>query len=249
MTTRPGANQFHGTLFYYFQNNVLNANSFMSNVYGIAKPVRRYNLYGGTIGGPVIIPKLYDGHNRTFFSIGYQGTKDLRYKLLISSVPTPAMRAGDFAGGATIYDPATTRPNAAGTGYLRDPFPGNRIPSGRFDPVAQKILEVGYPLPNQPGTANNYYRSGSDGRPADAINTRVDHNFGDKHRLTSRYLYQRQLNANLMTFPGRQERPAQATRCARTSSTMASRPTTPTCSGRTWSTTCISAFSGCIPRL
>ena len=73
--------------------NVLNANSFMSNYYGITKPVERYNLFGATIGGPVILPNIYDGHNRTFFSFGYEGTRHPGYSQMVSSVPTAAKRA------------------------------------------------------------------------------------------------------------------------------------------------------------
>ncbi len=202
MTTRAGTNRFHGTLFEYFGNNALNATSFMSNVYGASKPVQRYNLFGGTISGPLLLPKLYDGRNRTFFTFGYQGKRERGYNQIVSSVPVDSMRSGNFAGGATIYDPATTRRNPSGAGFIRDAFPGNRVPADHMDPVALKILEVGFPLPNLAGTANNYVRSGPEQSPGDNFNTRVDHSFSDANRLTARYLYRRQFATNLTAFPG-----------------------------------------------
>ena len=198
VTTRSGANQFRGTLFEYFGNAKLDASPFMSNVYGFPKPVTNGNTFGGTVSGPVLLPGIYNGRNRTFFTFGYQGNRNREYKQIVSSVPLAAMRAGDFSGGAIIYDPATTRPS--GTGNARDAFPGNRIPAERMDPVAVKVMEIGFPLPNQPGANNNYVNSGSDRAPADAFNTRGDHNISDRSRLTARYLYRRVFNNRLQTF-------------------------------------------------
>ena len=198
VTTRSGANQFRGTLFEYFGNGKLNANPFMSNAYGFPKPLTNANTFGGTISGPALLPGIYNGRNRTFFTLGYQGNRNREYKQIVSSVPLAAMRAGDFSGGATIYDPATTR--ASGTGNARDPFPGNRIPAERMDPVALKVMDIGFPLPNQPGANNNYVNSGSDRQPSDSFNARGDHNISDHSRLTARYLYRRVFNNRLQTF-------------------------------------------------
>ncbi len=198
MTTRSGANQFHGALFEYFSNGKLNANAFMSNFYGFPKPATNANVFGGTLSGPVLIPGVYNGRNRTFFTFGYQGDRNREYNQIVSSVPLPAHRAGDFSGGATIYDIDTTRPS--GSGYARDAFPGNRIPASRMDPVALKVMEIGFPLPNQPGAANNYVNSGANHGPKNAINTRGDHNISDRSRLTARYLYRQAFNTRLQTF-------------------------------------------------
>jgi hypothetical protein len=180
VTTRAGTNKFHGVLFHYFQNDVLNANGFMPNVYGTQKPVKRYNLFGGTINGPVVLPKIYDGHNRTFFTFAYEGIRPINYQQAVSSVPTSAMRAGDFTGQPVIYDPATTAPNASGSGYVRTPFAGNRIPSARMDPVSLNILKAGFPEANLPGTANNHFNSGSARNP---VNTHHE-----SERITGRRL-------------------------------------------------------------
>lgn len=202
VTTRSGTNEVHGALFHYFQNNLLNANSFFNNFYGNTKPVLRYNLFGGTMGGPVYLPKLYDGRNRTFFSFAYEGTRRKGYGQMVSSVPTPAMRGGDFSGQVAIYDPATTAPNPAGSGFIRTPFANNRIPATRFDPVSMAMLENSYPLPTRPGVANNYVRFGPTSSTANGVNARIDHNFNEKSRITGRYVYRASENLNLMRFPG-----------------------------------------------
>ncbi len=200
VTTRSGSNEIHGSFFYYFRNDALDANSFMNNVYGNDKPVDRHNLFGGTIGGPVRVPKLYNGRSRTFFSFGYEGLRKKQASQIVSNVPTGAMRQGDFTSQAAISDPATTR--REGTAYVRNPFPQNIVPTARMDPVALKILEYGIPLPSLSGTFNNYVRTGPATNTNNAVNARVDHNFTDRSRLTTRYTYRRALTLNLMRFPG-----------------------------------------------
>ena len=200
MTTRPGGNRIRGTLFEYFGNDALNATSFMTNFYGGTKPAQRSNLFGGTVSGPVFLPKLYDGRNRTFFTFGYQGERERGYDQVISAVPTASVRAGNFAGDAVIYDPATTKSTASG--FTRDPFPGNIVPANRMDPVALKVMEVALPLPNLPGTANNYVNGGASAAPSDTFNTRADHNFNASNRLTARYLYRRNFITNVVAYPG-----------------------------------------------
>jgi len=107
LTAKPGSNDFHGTLFYYFQNDKLNANAFFNNATGTALPAQRYNLFGAVASGPVMLPRVYDGHNRLFFTFACEGTRQIGYANTISSVPTQPLRAGDFSGLAALYDPAT----------------------------------------------------------------------------------------------------------------------------------------------
>ncbi|MBI3679591.1 MAG: TonB-dependent receptor [Acidobacteria bacterium] len=200
MTTRAGTNRLRGTLFHYFQNDALNANSYMSNTYGLRKPVVRQNLFGGTIGGPVFLPKIYNGRNRTFFSFGYEGIRSPNSSLFVSSVPTAAMRSGDFTGQSTIHDPATTRPQ--GNGFARTAFPGNKVPESRFDPVAMKMMEIAYPLPTLAGLANNYVNAGTGRVTRDNFNVRGDHNFNEKSRLTGRFIDTSARTLIALTFPG-----------------------------------------------
>src|SRR3989442_10627860 len=110
------------------------------------------------VGGPVLIPKLYNGRNKTFFFFGYQKLIEKKAAGQFGTVPTPAMKAGDFSFGGLgnpIFDPTTTRQLADGT-WVRDPFPGNIIPANRFDPVAQRVLEIDpWKAPNTTGTFNS----------------------------------------------------------------------------------------------
>ena len=157
---KSGTNDFHGRVFEYFRNTVLDARNF----FAATRDVNKQNEFGASVGGPIL-------KNRLFFFATYDG---FRYRQAsagtVASVPTAAMRAGDFSSflgsqlgtdalgrpvfRGQIFDPETTRPDGRG-GFVRDPFPGNIIPSGRFSKFA-KIFQEGYPLPNRPGTANNW---------------------------------------------------------------------------------------------
>src|SRR5581483_1116660 len=125
-----------------------------------------------TLGGPI-------RKNKTFFFVDWQGTRVLTGLTRFSTVPTIAQRSGVFT--TAIFDPATNP---------RTPFPGNTIPVSRFDSVAQEILQH-YPLPNLPGTANNFVRTAVEPDRQDQFDTRVDHIFNDKHRVFGRYSWLR----------------------------------------------------------
>ncbi|MCL5744518.1 MAG: Plug and carboxypeptidase regulatory-like domain-containing protein, partial [Acidobacteria bacterium] len=200
ITTRPGTNTFHGALFHFFQNDKLNANSFFNNLTGASRPQQRYNLFGGTLGGPVFIPNVYDGHNRTFFTFAYEGTRQISYATPISTVPTSAMRAGDFSGLAGIYDPASFQPAGGGV-FSATPFPDNRIPSTRFAAQSTAMLPY-YPAPNLPGSVANYSYIQSLPSNMDSINLRGDHTFSDKNRATVRYGRISNTTQNSVRYPG-----------------------------------------------
>jgi hypothetical protein len=204
-TTKSGGNDFHGSLFEYFRNDVLDAANFFAPVSGgrKVKAPLRYNVFGGTIGGPVQFPKKvfgplgYDGQNKTFFFAAYEGGRRSEGQTRTLTVPTLLQRAGDFsetrnAAGAVIliYDPATTRVESGRT--VRTAFAGNKIPAARLDPVALKLLEV-YPLPNRAPDnvtgANNF--SGNFARilTRDNYTAKVDHNLTERDKFNFRYLY------------------------------------------------------------
>lgn len=168
LTMRSGTNRFHGSAYDYFINDALNANVPFQNV----RPVRRRNDYGFTVGGPVWLPKVYNGHDKTFFFFNWEQYRDKQtYNNLPQTVPTAASRAGDFTSALTtraplgtdslgrpmlegeIYDPATQRVVNGFT--VRDPFPNNKIDPARFDPISAKIQGF-LPQQNQPGLVNNY---------------------------------------------------------------------------------------------
>jgi hypothetical protein len=157
-------------------------------------PSSRWLRESATVGGPVYIPKVYNGRNKTFWMFGYQSHNRRRPNATLNGVPTVAERSGDFSALLTlgsqyqIYDPSTTL--AAANGRLsRQPFAGNRIPASRIDPVAKAILKY-YPEPNTTGTPdgqNNYARTRQDKQDLYQPMARVDHNFSENHRMFARY--------------------------------------------------------------
>jgi len=150
-TFKSGGNKLHGAVYEYFRNKVLNANTWQGNFAGTPRGPFLWNQPGVTANGPVYIPKLYDGRNKTFFLFSWEGIYENIPNQGFETVPTQANRTGDFSSahtstGApiTIYDPLTTPLTGSA---IRQPFPGNLIPASRMDPVALKMLPY-IPLPN-----------------------------------------------------------------------------------------------------
>jgi hypothetical protein len=148
LTSKSGSNVLHGFVADYFRNRILNA----APVFGSANPLKYVqNDPGATIGGPVVLPKVYDGRNKTFFFFDFNVTLASNGNLYQQLVPTADQKRGDFsktfANGklVTIYDPATTTKNADGT-FSRMPFGSNLITSDKFNAVSAKILSF-YPDP------------------------------------------------------------------------------------------------------
>ena len=134
--TKSGGNDIHGAAFWYARRDIWNANSWANNAAGRAKPKERFNEAGFAVGGPVRIPKVYDGRNKTFWFVTY--SRDMRpatISTVTSTVPTAKMKNGDFSEvGRAIYDPATT------VGNVRQQFVGNLIPSNRISAISKKFL-------------------------------------------------------------------------------------------------------------
>jgi hypothetical protein len=201
--TKSGANEVHGELHETMINAALDASTFFQNASGGAKPEYQDNRYGAAIGGPVFIPKVYSGKNKTFFFAGWEGNQWGKPTANIGTVPTTAEKSGDFSAllalGSQyqIYDPATTQ-SAANGRFSRTPFAGNLIPSNRIDPVARAIQQY-YAAPNTVGTAagqNNYTRNTKDTFDYSVIVGRVDHTFSDKNRAFVRLNYDRYLETD-----------------------------------------------------
>lgn len=197
LISKSGSNQYHGNLYEFFRNRVLDANTFFANASGRPKPVYIYNLFGGTIGGPVQLPKLYDGKDRTFFFFAYEGLRQRNGINSLLTVPTQLQRQGDFsqtrnAAGQLIriYDPLSTVQTGPNT-YTRTQFANNRIPLLSINPVSARLLGY-YPAPNLPGDpvtgANNFFGSAGATNLANQYNARVDHTFG-KHHMFGRYSF------------------------------------------------------------
>ncbi|MGH9633188.1 MAG: hypothetical protein ACRD7E_33225, partial [Bryobacteraceae bacterium] len=175
------------------------ANDWFANRQGNERAPFRFNQFGGSFGGPVYLPKIYDGRNRTFIFGNAEFVRFAQGITFTGTVPRPKQLSGDFsdtfnsAGNLVqIYDPLTTRPNPAGTGFIRDPFPGNVIPQDRIDPVARNIAQF-WPAPNAPGNprtgVNNFGRTDSNSISKDTFSLRVDHHFSDRNRFFTRFSY------------------------------------------------------------
>ncbi|HXB69512.1 MAG TPA: carboxypeptidase-like regulatory domain-containing protein [Candidatus Acidoferrales bacterium] len=184
-TTKSGSNSLHGTVSEFFRNNDLDAANFFTNFAGLAKSPLRYNLFGGTVGGPVI-------RNRTFIFGGYEGTRIRNGSTGQANVPTAAQWSGDFSrlgfrNNLPIFDPATTAANPAGGGFIRSPFPNNIIPASRITTFAKGIQAI-YPLPQSDvASGNNFFEPLSNLSDNNQFITRFDQYFSDKTSLSARY--------------------------------------------------------------
>lgn len=191
VTLKSGTNQLHGSAYEFLQNDALNANRFFSNMSGQPKPPLRFNRWGINGNGPVYIPKLYDGRNRTFWMFGYEDSRSRQQRGTYSNtVPTAAERAGDFSALLGIgpqyqlYDPMTTK-SAANNRFQREPFPGNVLPASRISPISQELAQLWY-APNVPGTVDgslNYTDPGPESVNYGSQLFRVDHNISERHRF------------------------------------------------------------------
>ena len=200
---KSGTNRFHGSAYEFLKRTFLDSNTFANNANGGAKNYDKLDEWGGTLGGPVWIPKVYKGTDKTFFFVAYEKYHyDTLARGQVSSVPTAAQRTGNFSQTFnsshvlnTIYDPATGR--SVNGVWTRDPFSNNVIPTNRLDPVGLKMAAT-YPLPNTNQAAvvnwqNNYFSPLFTQYFFPNIVARVDHNFSQKWRLYGRYAYNNQL--------------------------------------------------------
>ena len=180
LQTKSGANTLRGSAFEFFRDGRLDANDWFNNRAGRTKPDFSQHQFGGTLGGPIV-------KNRTFFFGDYQGWRVGQDLTLVSTVPSEAMRRGDFSElRRVIYDPATT-----------SPFPGNQVPLGRIDPAAQDVIDHLYPRPNAIGrrvsngqTIDNYVINPEQRRDDHQFDVRLDHALSIANRAFVRYSLQ-----------------------------------------------------------
>jgi len=182
IVTKTGTNQLHGSLYDYWRNSDLNANSWENNRNGIRRGFRNRNQFGGVFGGPVVVPGIYDGHNRTFFFVDYEGVRDIMPPgLQTVIVPDDKMRVGDFSE----FLPGS-KSNPSGASFiLAAPYVNNVLPPGLLDPVAKGLAAL-YPLPNVPGTLQ-YVVDIPHTFNSDNFGVRMDHRFSEKDSLFGRY--------------------------------------------------------------
>jgi hypothetical protein len=212
---RSGGNQIHGAVQWFHTDQHLEALSLFQRqfLYNPAtgplddakrlsvNPLNILNRYGGTLTGPVFLPKVYNGHNRSFWSFGFEGLS--RPVVTLGSavtVPSAAERSGDFSAllnaGANyqIYDPATIAAAANGR-FSRQPFTGNIIPTSRLNATALSLLKY-WPNPNEGGVVdgtNNYIPETSQANRQKNVVTKADHIFSEKNRVSARYNYGSQI--------------------------------------------------------
>jgi hypothetical protein len=211
LVTKNGTNTFRGTAFGFLRNNTLDSTNFFASRASQKPGKFKRNQFGGNVGGPVILPG-YNGRDRTFFFVNYEGLRQESGAVSTLTVPLPEWRVGDFsnlrnASGQpiVIYDPATTRPDPNNSGqFIRDPFPGNRIPADRLSRVGLALAQF-WPLPNTAPSnvftqANNYTLSGATPNDGDRIDSRVDHVFSNKWRLFVRYSFSNERNLPFNSF-------------------------------------------------
>jgi hypothetical protein len=203
--SKSGTNKFEGSVYNFFRDDSLDEKPY----FAATKNIYKQNNFGGALGGPVVVPG-YNGRNRTFFFASYEGFNNKQSANgTFFSVPTPEMMNGDFSNlvdrngnRIVIYDPATTRPSPTGSGFVRDPFPGNIIPANRLSTVAKAYIAAarGVLVPNQnaaPGTfgyINNNFKSdgGVTKETTHKLSLKVDHQLSNNQRIS--YLFNRSNN-------------------------------------------------------
>jgi len=210
LSIKPGTNSFHGAAYEYARRTPFEANAYSNNANGQPRNRRVNDQYGFEIDGPVWLPGLYKGRDKTFFMFAYEGIRSRSPATSLGAVPTPEQKSGDFSQTLTsagrpftMFDPLTVALNPAfdasravtltNLQYIRTPFAGNRIPQARMNPIALNVLRD-IPLPNQPGDPvtklNNWYK-GDIRSELDYSNyiTRVDHNISNAWKIFARWNY------------------------------------------------------------
>lgn len=215
-TTHSGTNSFHGSAYDILRNQDLDANTYFNNLgldtcagnssckgtYAVPKDIK--NDYGVTLGGPILVPGLYNGKNKSFFFFGWEQLQWPRSSVATTTLPTAAERTGDFSAiltnnvigsnpctGANVYAgqifaPTTTSSNASGTPCRTGAYAGNVIPASQLNPIAQKVLSY-LPANNLPGLQNNFSYRASFPTTNTTYTVRIDQNLGTYDKIFASY--------------------------------------------------------------
>jgi hypothetical protein len=202
MVLKSGTNRLHSTLFEFLRNDAVDARGFFDPL----KTKLRRNQFGAVVNGPVYVPKLYNGKDRTFFLFNWEAYRQINGVASITQVPTALERQGDFSRSVDVNNRPVSLPDpfsggksgACASGKLGTCFPGNIIPKDRFDPIAMKVMAY-YPLPNLPGV-NNYYSASNDPDSWDSLVAKVDHRLRSSDSLSFRFL--KRFNRTTNTYNG-----------------------------------------------
>src|SRR5215207_8474128 len=198
VAVKSGTNDLHGSGWYFNRDRSRTSNNFFANRAGQDRPERTYHRFGGTLGGPVYLPKIYDGRDHTFFFFAYERLKDNQAEPQLFTVPTEAFRHGDFSALLTqgqfplrIYDPASSCHTPATCAVTRTAFANNIIPTARLNPVAAAYLNL-YPLPNVAGNSdgtNNYFSNQIRHSNYRSWITRLDHRINERNSIFGKYYH------------------------------------------------------------
>jgi hypothetical protein len=175
VVTKGGTNQIHGMLLEFNRVAATAAKSYFAGA--LRKPQYIRNEFGGNFSGPIFIPRLYDGKNRSFFFFNYEGFRLIQASNVNSQMPTQAERSGNFAGVGTILDPLTGLP-----------FANNQIPSARLNPVDVNLQNLLFPLPTAPGTGTNTFENVPYVSTASRVSFRLDHKINESNQIRGTFL-------------------------------------------------------------
>ncbi|MEO6805594.1 MAG: carboxypeptidase-like regulatory domain-containing protein [Edaphobacter sp.] len=189
VATRSGSNVIHGSLFEYFRNEILNGRNYFASA-TVRKPEYRRNLYGATLGAPIV-------HDKLFFFGDYQGVKQLIGVTRISTIPTANERQGIFTGVSKIFDPTTTQ--VVEGKFVRQEFPNDTI-NIPLDPAAKALL-TRFPMPSNGNAANNFSRTANDSDHQNQFDVRVDGTFRSRDRAFGRYSYYNEVELPVAPLP------------------------------------------------
>ena len=190
ITSKSGSNDFHGSLFQFLRNEVFDSRNFFART-DAPKPPFKLNQYGAALGGPI-------KRNKTFFFADYEGYREIFGDVQVVTVPTPAMKNGDFRGVVAngIFDPLTTTANPAGGAAIRQRFPNDTIPASRFDAIGAGLARL-WPDPQRAGLINNFVASPIKRSSLHRADGRVDHVFNAQNNAFFRY----SIDKSLITMP------------------------------------------------
>ncbi len=177
VVTKSGTNRLRGALYEFLRNDAFDAVGYFDG----QKSKLRRNQFGATVGGPVLLPRIYNGRNRTFFLFTWDSLRLIQGQSQRGLTPRPEMLKGDFSGATDAFGKPITLLDTVS----RSPFPGNRIPASRLNPVAAKLAGY-YPQPNLPaGGVFNYIAQGNGTNSSNNYGIKIDHNFSSNDRMTA----------------------------------------------------------------